>query len=86
MIALGILQWRRAKIGGEFGGPAGVKMASSAAFAFGWVIYVTLSSLFAISAKNDWQKKCRLFLSGVTFSKGWGRVLFEEVFWMGMDF
>jgi len=52
VIALGVLEWRRKHIGGEFGGPAYYKYGTSFLFLFLWFIYLGISSWYSIDQEN----------------------------------
>ncbi|CAD7944294.1 unnamed protein product [Amoebophrya sp. A120] len=53
LIAIGALLYRRKAVGGEFGGPAGLKYGVSLLFVFLWTTYIALSSWVSIEADNS---------------------------------
>jgi len=53
-VALGILHWRRKKIGGEFGGPDFYKYGTTAVFFSLWGIYVGVTSWYSIRQEAYW--------------------------------
>ncbi|CAD7929401.1 unnamed protein product [Amoebophrya sp. A25] len=53
IVAIGVLYYRRVKVGGEFGGPASLKWGASLLFVALWATYIVISSIISIQSEND---------------------------------
>lgn len=53
IMAIGVLLYRRKAVGGEFGGPAGLKWGSSLFFVFLWCCYIAISAWISIDADEN---------------------------------